>query len=61
MPPSHGLRFGVTFICTYCLKEAKMKIAMFAHFKEYHQKSLKKKKKKKIKSLYDFGGRCLKN
>ena len=31
-----------------------MKIAMFANFKEYHGNH------KKIKSLYDFGGRCLK-
>ena len=31
-----------------------MKIAMFAHFKEYHGNH------KKFKSLYDFGGRCLK-
>ena len=30
------------------------KIAMFAHFKEYHGNH------KKFKSLYDFGGRCLK-
>ena len=22
--------------CTYCLKEAEMKTALFAHFKEYH-------------------------
>ena len=34
--------------CTYYLKEAEMKIAMFGHFKEY------------IKSLYDFRGRWLK-
>ena len=31
-----------------------MKIAMFAHFKEYHGNH------KKFKSLYDFGGCCLK-
>ena len=31
-----------------------MKIAMFAHFKEYHRNH------KNFKSLYDFGGRCLK-
>ena len=30
-----------------------MKIAMFAYFKEYHGNQ--------FKSLYDFGGRCLKN
>ena len=32
-----------------------MKIAMLAHFKVYQGNH-----KKKIKSLYDFGGRCLK-
>ena len=32
-----------------------MKIAIFAHFKDYHGNH-----KKKIKSLYGFGGRCLK-
>ena len=31
-----------------------MKITMFAYFKEYHGNH-----KKKIKSLYGFGGRCL--
>ena len=31
-----------------------MKIAMFAHFKEYH------KNHKNFMNLYDFGGRCLK-
>ena len=31
-----------------------MKIAMFAHFKEYHGNH------KNFKSLYDFGGSCLK-
>ena len=31
-----------------------MKIAMFARFKGYHGNH------KKIKSFYDFGGRCLK-
>ena len=31
-----------------------MKITMFAHFKEYHGNH------KNFKSLYDFGGRCLK-
>ena len=31
-----------------------MKIAMFAHFKEYHGNH------KIFNSLYDFGGRCLK-
>ena len=31
-----------------------MKIAMFAHFKEYQVNH------KNFKSLYDFGGRCLK-
>ena len=30
-----------------------MKVAMFAHFKEYHEN------RKNFKSLYDFGGRCL--
>ena len=42
-------------LCTYYLKEAVMKIAMLAHFKEYlgnHNSFM---------SLYDFaGGRCLK-
>ena len=32
-----------------------MKIAMFAHFKDYHGNH-----KKNFKSLYGFGGRCLK-
>ena len=40
--------------CTYNLKEAAMKIAMFAHFKEYHGNH------KNFKSLYGFGGRCIK-
>ena len=40
--------------CTYYLKTAEMKIAMFAHFKQYHGNH------KICKSLYDFGGRCLK-
>ena len=40
--------------CTYNLKEAAMKIAMFAHFKEYHGNH------KNLKSLYGFGGRCIK-
>ena len=31
-----------------------MKFAMFAHFKQYHRNH------KNFKSLYDFGGRCLK-
>ena len=31
-----------------------MKIAMFAHFKDYHGNH------KNFKSLYGFGGRCLK-
>ena len=31
-----------------------MKIAVFAHFKQYHRNH------KNFKSLYDFGGRCLK-
>ena len=41
--------------CTYHLKEADMKIAMFAHFKEYHGSH------KHFKSLYiyDFQGQCL--
>ena len=39
--------------CTFYLKEDEMKIAMFAHFKKYHII-------KYFKSLYDFGGRCLK-
>ena len=30
-----------------------MEIALFVHFKEYHENH------KKFKSLYDFGGRCL--
>ena len=38
--------------CTYYLKEAEMKMAMFPHFKEYHGNYKK--------CLYDFGGRCLK-
>ena len=40
--------------CSYYLKEAEMEIAMFAHFKEYHGNH------KNFKSLYYFGGRCLK-
>ena len=32
-----------------------MKIAMFAHFKEYHGNH------KNFKSLYGFGGRCIKS
>ena len=40
--------------CTFYLKEDEMKIAMFAHFKENHGNH------KKFKSLYDFGGCCLK-
>ena len=40
--------------CTYNLKEAAMKIAMFAHFKEHHGNH------KNFKSLYGFGGRCIK-
>ena len=39
--------------CTY-LKEAELKIAMFAHFKEYYGNH------NNCKSLYHFGGRCLK-
>ena len=39
--------------CTYYLKEVEMKIAMFAHFKEYRGNH------KHFKSLYDFWGRCL--
>ena len=39
---------------SYYLKEAEMEIAMFAHFKEYHGNH------KNFKSLYYFGGRCLK-
>ena len=39
---------------TFYLKEDQMKIAMFAHFKEYHGNH------KKFKSLYDFGRRCQK-
>ena len=35
---------------TYYLKEAEMKIALFAHFKEYQRNH------KNFKSLYDFGG-----
>ena len=39
----------------YYLKEAEMKIAVFAHFKEYHAYY------KILKSCYHgFGGRCLK-
>ena len=41
--------------CTFYLKEDETKIAMFAHFKVYQDNH-----KKKIKSLYDFGGHCLK-
>ena len=40
--------------CTFYLKKGEMKIAMFAHFKEYHRNH------KKIKSLYDLEGRYLK-
>ena len=40
--------------CKFYLKEGEIKIAMFANFKEYHGNH------KKLKSLYDFGGRCLK-
>ena len=40
--------------CTFYLKKDEMKIAMFAHFKEYHRNH------KKIKSLYDLEGRYLK-
>ena len=35
--------------CTYYMKEAEMKIAMFAHFKEYHGNH------KNFKSLNDLG------
>ena len=45
---------GKILSCTYYLNEAEMKIAMFAHFKQYHRNH------KNFKSLYDFGGRCLK-
>ena len=38
--------------CTSYLNEAKMKIEMFNQFKEYHGNH--------VKTLYDFGGRCLK-
>ena len=42
--------------CTYYLKEAEMKIAiMFAHFKDHHVNHAMH-----FKSLYHFGGRCLK-
>ena len=41
--------------CTYYLKEAAMKIALFAHFKEYHENH-----KLKLNSLYGFRGRFLK-
>ena len=40
--------------CTYYLKEAEMKMAMFVHFKEFHWNH------KNLKSLYDLRGRCLK-
>ena len=40
--------------CNFCLKEAEMKIAMFSHFKDYDGNH------KNFKSLYGFGGRCLK-
>ena len=40
--------------CTYYLKEAETKIAVFAHFKEYHGNH------KNFKGLYDSWGRCLK-
>ena len=32
-----------------------MEIALFIHFKEYHENH------KNFKNLYDFGGRCLQN
>ena len=35
-------------------KETELKIAMFAHFKDYHGNH------KNFNSLYGFGGRCLK-
>ena len=38
------------------MKEAEMKIAMFAHFKEHHGNH----KKFKSTCIYDFGGLCLK-
>ena len=40
--------------CSYYLKKAEMKIATFAHFKEYRGNH------KHFRSLYDLGGRCLK-
>ena len=40
--------------CTYYLKDAKIKIAMLAHFKECHGND------KNFKSLYYIGGRCFK-
>ena len=39
--------------CNFYLKEAEMKIAMFAHFKDYEGNN------KNFRSLYGFGGRCL--
>ena len=49
--PQHLYQFSdncKTPSCTYNLKEAAMKIAMFAHFKEYHGNH------KNFKSLYGF-------
>ena len=40
--------------CNFYLKEAEMKITMFAHFKDYHGNH------KNFKSTYGFGGRCVK-
>ena len=40
--------------CNFYSKEAELKIAMFAHFKDYHGNH------NNFKSLYGFGGRCLK-
>ena len=39
--------------CNFYSKEAELKIAMFANFKDYHGNH------KNFKSLYGFGGRCL--
>ena len=40
--------------CTFYLKEAEMKITMFAQFKEYHGND------KHFRRLYSFGGHCVK-
>ena len=59
--PYKLLKFFFSFVTTVkschapsILKEEEMKIAMLAHLKEYHGNH------KIFKSLYDFGGCCLK-